>query len=405
MAIIRSSVFSAAGFAAFGEDAKSIVILSSTEAKITVPSASLGSPDYVIDIKGHDLSLDTFGRLASGTITDINIPSSGIYDPAVEASGLNIDAHAYGIAILRSVLGEQVDFQPLVNEDYKILGTSAADFIGGGSLDDVIYSYAGNDALGSGAGNDSINSGAGDDTFSGGAGDDTLIGGIGRDTALFGPDSVRVDLRIIVAQDTGEGNDVLLGIENLDASLGDDFLAGSNVSNLLRGFEGDDTLSGRGGNDTLDGGNYGNNLLYGGSGNDMLHGGVGLDRLSGGTGNDWLDGGEGFDRLAGNTGNDTLSGGSSRDVLTGGTGNDVLSGGQDNDLFVFGAGNGADLIVTFENGLDQLSLHTLGFSSFADVAALATDNADGMRLVFGGGNSVQIDLFSKAQFDASDVIL
>jgi serralysin len=110
-------------------------------------------------------------------------------------------------------------------------------------------------------GDDTAIGGAGDETFLGGAGDDTLMGGGGNDTALYlGLDgageiiNVTVDLNQTGAQNTGEGLDTLVGIENVISGAGIDSLTGDGQDNQLDGGDGNDVLTGGVGNDMLTGG-------------------------------------------------------------------------------------------------------------------------------------------------------
>jgi len=86
-------------------------------------------------------------------------------------------------------------------------------------------------------------------------GDDVLDGHNGwQDTALYAEAAtgVTVDLAISGPQNTGEGNDTLIGIENLTGSAFGDTLKGTSGDNILIGGAGDDTLFGRGGFNRLD---------------------------------------------------------------------------------------------------------------------------------------------------------
>ena len=129
------------------------------------------------------------------------------------------------------------------------------------------------DALGGGPGDDRIVGRAGDDRLSGGAGGDCLYGDEGAD-----------------ALDGGPGGDAVFG------GTGDDRIAGGS---------GDDALRGHGGADVIDAG-AGRDALDGGARDDRLWGGAGRDELDGGTGNDRLYGGPGADDIQGGRGNDTI---------------------------------------------------------------------------------------------------
>jgi Ca2+-binding RTX toxin-like protein len=109
-------------------------------------------------------------------------------------------------------------------------GTTSADSLRGGPIDDFLLG---------GAGADKLEGGGKDDTLIGEAGADSLYGGVGYDLMAG-----------------GAGNDLLIG------GRGYDFLIGG---------AGDDTLQGGPGNDTL----------VGSSGADKLEGGAGADLISG----------------------------------------------------------------------------------------------------------------------------
>ena len=108
---------------------------------------------------------------------------------------------------------------------------------------------------------------SGNNTLEGESGDDILRGGIGSDTAVFSDQDNQIDLTITTSQDTGDGSDTLLSIENVNAGGGDDTVTGNSGANTLNGESGDDILSSGSGDD----------YLNGGLGNDTLNGGIGSD--------------------------------------------------------------------------------------------------------------------------------
>src|SRR5262249_6616736 len=97
--------------------------------------------------------------------------------------------------------------------------------------------------------------GDGFDTLMGRGGDDFLDGGNGPDTASYADATagVTVDLAITGPQNTGEGFDTLISIENLTGSAFGDTLKGTSGNNILNGGAGDDMLLGGGGRDFFDG--------------------------------------------------------------------------------------------------------------------------------------------------------
>ncbi|WP_295627339.1 calcium-binding protein [uncultured Nitrosomonas sp.] len=239
------------------------------------------------------------------------------------------------------------------------------------------------------------------DELTGKLGNDVLIGGDGKgsDWALYthAPSAVTVNL-VAGTASGGDGNDTLLGIENISGSSHNDILIGDANSNTLKGNKGNDTLIGGDGFDTVDYSdasakvtvNLVTGVASGGDGNDVLNGieaiigsnfndtliGANGDgnTLSGGSGNDTLMGGDGgFNVLDGGSGNDSLLGGSFSNYLSGGEGNDSLVGGEGNDTLTGGLGND---ILTGGNGWGRDSAYYSGASS-AVVVNLANGTASG----------------------------
>ena len=114
------------------------------------------------------------------------------------------------------------------------------------------------------------------DRLNGGSGNDIINGGSGRDNAQFSSRSNRINLKTTRWQNTGDGRDRLISIENVNAGSGNDIVRGNRAANTLNGEKGNDRLFGDRGNDRLNGGS-GNDRLNGGSGNDIINGGSGRD--------------------------------------------------------------------------------------------------------------------------------
>lgn len=93
-------------------------------------------------------------------------------------------------------------------------------------------------------------------------GDDAVTGGDGFDLVSFFEAPVPVNANLTTGTATGEGNDTLVGIEDLAGSshLPGDDLTGDANQNLLFGIEGDDRLFGMEGDDFLDGGSESDTL-------------------------------------------------------------------------------------------------------------------------------------------------
>jgi Ca2+-binding RTX toxin-like protein len=123
-----------------------------------------------------------------------------------------------------------------------------------------------NDRLEGTDGPDVIAGLGGDDVVEGLEGDDIICGGEGADTIRHsGSTGINVDLDAGTA--IGAGFDIVLEIENVVGTDGDDVIVGSDDVNELSGGKGTDEIHGGGGNDVLLG-NAGRDLLDGGDGED-----------------------------------------------------------------------------------------------------------------------------------------
>ena len=239
------------------------------------------------------------------------------------------------------------------------------------------------DVLRGADGPNSLDGGLGDDSLIGGKGDDTLIGGGGIDTADYSGSAAAtsVDLSVTSGQITGQGTDVLSGIENLLGSQFGDHLKGDAGANRLDGGLGDDVLTGGLGDDTLVGGSGQDTASYAGAASAVSvdlsvaigqNTGQGIDSLSGIEG---LLGSQFADGLKGDAGANRLDGGLGDDVLTGGLGDDTLVGGGGQDTASYASATSAvsvDLTVSAGQntgqGIDSLSgIESLLGSQFADV--------------------------------------
>jgi Ca2+-binding RTX toxin-like protein len=139
----------------------------------------------------------------------------------------------------------------------------------GGDGDDVLVGDAGANVL---------DGGAGDDLLVGRLGDDDLRGGVGTDTVSFqGGPGVSATLLARVA--TGQGNDLLAGVENLTGSSHADRLIGDSRANVLEGMSGNDVLDGRLGNDVLEGGAGRDEIRARDGVRDVVDGGSGRDTV------------------------------------------------------------------------------------------------------------------------------
>ncbi|POR39873.1 family 16 glycosylhydrolase, partial [Methylobacterium sp. V23] len=250
-------------------------------------------------------------------------------------------------------------------------GTSANDTLSGGD---------GADKLDGGAGNDTLTGAGGHDSLSGGAGNDRLVGGQSNDTL-----------------DGGAGAD------KLEGGRGDDTYVIDDTGNTIAEFAnaGTDTVRTSLASYAL-GGNQ-ENLVYAGSGKFSGAGNMLNNTVAGGPGNDGLTGGAGNDVLTGGTGADKLSGGLGNDVLWSGSGSDTLMGAEGADTFLFKRGDsGSTFIGDFQVNVDKLDVGGLGFSSFAQVQAHASTNAQGNLVIKADHETITLQHVKLAQLDGSD---
>jgi Ca2+-binding RTX toxin-like protein len=196
-------------------------------------------------------------------------------------------------------------------------------YIQGTPMDDVLTGTDLNESIEGLLGNDLMYGKGGSDQLWGAGGDDLYDGGDGDDYAQFYRSNIgiRVDLAIKGPQDTNEGRDTFVSIEDILGSAYNDVFKGDDGRNSLQGAAGDDFLEGRGGDDSL----------FGGDGVDEIHGGDGDDNIMDGIGND---------RLYGDAGNDTFWSDFGANLYDGGAGSDSVN------FFVATTGLTLDLALT-----------------------------------------------------------
>ena len=223
----------------------------------------------------------------------------------------------------------------------------AVEHINGTNLNDSFTGTAGNNRLDGAGGNDVLIAAGGNDTLLGGLGNDTINGGAGIDWLEMTNDrGTAVDLAKTVAQSTGEGLDVILGIENVEGADGNDRIFGNALANMLDGDDGNDLLDGRGG----------------------------------------------VDRLLGDDG---------RDTLKGGAGNDILTGGDDVDVFFFEAGGGFDRITDYDDNADLIEFRS-GANAYSDLTF--TQVGADTHITYGGTNKVIVANTYYWYLDQSDFV-
>ena len=181
-----------------------------------------------------------------------------------------------------------------------ILGGDGADIVNGGDGDDSILAGNGADSVSGGLGNDFVNGESGNDTIRGDDGDDSVLGGTENDSIDGGDGNDTLDGQDgNDTVQGGLGSDSVLGgigADSLHGGDGDDIINGQAGDDTLEGGLGSDLLLGGNDHDTifddfrsLNNSGNGNDTLLGQSGNDTLIAASGSDSLNGGTGNDLLD--------------------------------------------------------------------------------------------------------------------
>ena len=318
----------------------------------------LGGQDHLRGGEGDDVlrgglndlyRLDRVDTLYGGPGDDI---IDGGSPTDIDRSGVFIDGHDEA-NFSSSTSGVNVDLNAgTATGDGNDKLIRIEDVVGSGS-DDVLLGDDGPNEFNASAGNDRVATMQGDDEIEGSPGDDVFDAGSGLDILEFNYAATPVTVDLGAGTATGQGTDVILGVEDLRGTIFDDTLIGDDGPNVINGNVGDDTVSGEGGDD----------FLHGHRGHDNISGGDGIDELLGMDGNDLMNGGAGDDKFDGSLGNDGHVGGPGNDYMLATLGNDHYQGdeGEDTIDFIFatsavivdlpvgtGEGHGVDTIVTIE---------------------------------------------------------
>jgi Ca2+-binding RTX toxin-like protein len=228
-------------------------------------------------IQGWDQAL---AERRLGEVLELTIPSELAYGSSGSPPRIPADADLRFTVELLAISGSGgyifatwndigVDLRPAAAlgaqpGDYpsQLVGLDGNDALVGDDADDLLAALRGNDSLSGLNGDDLLVGGAGNDRLAGGLGNDILDGGDGADTAAFGGAGVTVNLSRAAPQQTGEGLDSLVSIENVTGGDGDDQITGNTLANVLAGADGNDRLNGGGGADRLSGGLGADRFLY-----------------------------------------------------------------------------------------------------------------------------------------------
>lgn len=265
-----------------------------------------------------------------------------LFDSQVDAD-ITVD-EVETIDIQLGAAGDSIDIGDLTNTDIS----ENTIFLDLGAGDDTVNAAPAGRTLNinAGAGNDQVTTSTLNDVLVGGDGDDTLNGGDGIDTVDFSGSANAVTVDLTAGTATGEGNDVLTGIESAIGTAQADALTGTTGANALTGGAGNDTLTALGGVDTLEGGDGTDLADFTGAANAITA------NLTDGTLNDGtgagsianvenLTGSANADALTGDTGNNSLEGAAGDDTLAGAAGDDTLNGGDGTDTADFSSAAGS----------------------------------------------------------------
>jgi VCBS repeat-containing protein len=397
---------------------------------------------HIFNVVGSGFVFDGSGNLTAGTISEIDILSTGSGNPTLlTETGFQIDGVTFSSALQSLRTSAPGPMNAIFNQySYAVTGNSGndtiplftqADTFNGGAGNDIadyshfpsgitvdlgnLASYTGNatgdvltsiEGLRGTNGADHLIGNSGNNTLEGGAGADILDGGPAGpagtldfaayfNAGRFGdiPANTGVTANLLdSSQNTGDAaGDTYIGINGLIGSNFNDILVGDNSDNYLRGRGGADQLIGNGGNDTAD---------YFGSAASVT---VDLSTPANNTGDAAGDTYTSIENIRGSNNNDILRGDGNDNVITGGVGADTLTGGAGNDTFVFktqtdSLASAFDTITDFTSGSDLLSIgHTLagfGTATVSGTGSLAVDLAavlDSTTLVGNGAAEVTIN--------------
>jgi Ca2+-binding RTX toxin-like protein len=341
--------------------------------------------------------------------------------------------------------GSEIEFTvAMPSGTFRIVGSNAADqiVIGAGGINlnasettgdpDVVITGSPQLALLGGDGNDFLSVGGGNGTgavgpaatIAGQAGNDRIGGGIGGGQFDGGDGADEADYAGAVALTLADlvsgvvthsagGVDMLVAIEDLTGSPGDDVIHGNDQANVLDGAAGADVIVGGLGDDTIDGGPGGDTLDFSNAAAGIFVD-LGNNRASG-EGTDTV---QGIENVVGSQFDDNLTGDAEANILAGGAGNDTIDGGDEDDTLLGGddvdtvsfassstsidvdlgkgtaSGAGADTLDGFENVAGSKKADTITGTKLANTldgknGADAINGAKGADDVLGGnGNDV-----------------
>lgn len=278
----------------------------------------------------------------------------------------NLILHTAGAALtlgsnVHLVENFQIDPQGVANQQvtlgndvFRDMGSNSMVYMGVWGMEGAQINAAsvtqGRLNIGGSDGADSLVGGSGNDWLAGNGGNDTLTGGGGYDSFAFDMANVSTLGQDVVADFTGDSNELIFNGLGFNLSLRSSGTAldltqgqllvvqGSNSATVSLGM---DSVPGADFTVSLNGTVNANNLSVSNTSNNGANDGrlIFTYTLNGTSNAETLTGTQGNDKLLGNDGNDTLLGNTGNDTLYGGNGDDVLLGGLGDDRFYGNAGS------------------------------------------------------------------
>ncbi|PIE08497.1 MAG: hypothetical protein CSA74_02040 [Rhodobacterales bacterium] len=282
----------------------------------------------------------------------------------------------------------------IANGSGRIIGGDAgSDELSGGSGDDIVMGFSGNDVIAGSAGDDRIYGNGGTDTVDYSGETDPVRIEVGtlqddRIAHIFGPMVEDWNIQCVVSEN---GTDILVNIERITATAGDDtlILAG-NLEDILQDYAltyGGIELGDQGdAGDTIDlslllgSANvfmFGNGITQIRDGQGMNEGDAlffGAENIIGTAFYDNIQGDEVDNIIVGGDGDDRIDGGDGDDIIVGGNGADTIDGGDGFDTMVFSAVNGP-VVVNLAQGVGQQG-EAAGDSYESMEVFIGTDGSD-----------------------------
>ena len=276
----------------------------------------------VIKLKADVTAADvTFERIGDDLVLSLSDGSAlRIYRGGGE------DYSSYHVPTIRFANGTDTDINiENILSSLVIQGTSVSETLIGENRDDILDGKSGNDTLQGRNGNDTYRFGFGD-------GNDIIEDTYGTNIIEMKADVSAADLSF-----KRELNDLVITLrDGSSIKMNVNSFSNNHFSKIsfANGVDADIQISALLPTLNVQGSVY----------DDTLYGTQLSDTMFGGGGHDSLHGGDGNDILYGNAENDNLYGGNGNDILNGGEGNDLLYGGEGNDTYIFGRGYDHDTI-------------------------------------------------------------